>query len=65
MDALVEAGQVDPRALWVILMDGWENFGPEPWMRHTFRYMLTFTVSDADFRLHSMEEHFPIVELLE
>ncbi len=64
-DAPVEVGQVDPRALWVILTDAWENFGPEPWMRRTFHYMLTFTASDADFHLHSMEERFPIVELLE
>ncbi len=30
-----------------------------------FCYMLMFTVSDADFRLHSMEGRFPVVELLE
>ncbi len=27
-----EVGQVDAQALWVILMDTWEDFGLEPWM---------------------------------
>ncbi len=62
-DALVPQ-VADAQALWVILMDTWEDFGPEPWMRDAFRYMLPLTASIADFHLHSMEERFPIVELL-
>ncbi len=33
-------------------------------MQSAFHYMLTLTASIADFHLHSMEERFPIVELL-
>ncbi len=62
-DAPVETGREDPRALWVILMDTWKDFGPMPWMRHAFWYMLTFTASNADFRLHSMEECILVVQL--
>ncbi len=63
-DAPVETGQVDAQALWVVLTDTWPDIGPEPRMRHAFHYMLSFTASDLDFRLYSMEECFPVVELL-
>ncbi len=46
-DAPVE-GQEDSRALWVILADTWENFGPESWMRRAFRYMMPLSSSDVD-----------------
>ncbi len=62
-DTPVETGQVDPRALWVMLMDTWKDFGPEPWMRRAFCYMLTLTASDADFQLNSKEERIPVMQL--
>ncbi len=64
-DHPVSTGQVDPRAIWVMLMDHYPDFGPEKWMWQAFRYMLSFSASDADFRLANMQERIPVVKLME